>query len=283
MAGRPSLDTSNLVGQKHNHLTITEHLGIINGIRMVMAVCDCGSEEKEYRLFNIIGNGKTKSCGCYNKEVTAERNKNFATHGLTGHPLLSVWYGMISRCYDSTDVCFKNYGAKGVIICEEWRNDPKVFYDWAINNGWQQGLHLDKDKLSPYQTGKIYSSEFCCFLTPKENAAHKSNSIMLEYNNEIRSLGEWATILNLPHALLQNRYQMGWEAKDIFELPVKKAQLFEYKNEKRTLIELAELHGFQYKTVYNRVNYLGWDLEKALNTPLVPPNQSGFHKKYLNK
>lgn len=278
MAGRPQFDTSNLVGQKFNHLTITEHLGLINHIRMVKAVCDCGIE-KEYRLFNIIGKVKTKSCGCYNKEVTAERNKQFATHGLTGHPLLGVWGTMKSRCYDETDSNYINYGARGVTVCKEWFDDVIVFYEWAIANGWRKGLQIDKDKLSPNRVGVIYSPETCCFLTPKENMMYRRNSRMVEYKGQKKSLAEWASVLNISYKLLDSRYQAGWTADRMFETANTKDRLIEYNGQTKCLREWAKYLGFKYATLHNRINHLGWSYQQAFTTPLVPSNQSGVHKK----
>lgn len=279
MTGRPPIDTSNLVGTKINMLTITAHLGMVNNIRMVKAICECGIE-KEYILGNIIGKGKTKSCGCFNKKVTAERNKSYTTHGLTGHPLLGVWHGMKSRCYDEKDSHFKSYGALGVTICDEWLKDVLVFYNWAMGNGWKRGLQIDKDKLSPFKTGKIYSPEFCCFLTPNENALYKSNSIMIEYNGETKGLAEWAILLKMPHTLLESRYQAGWDTVRMFETQNTKDRLIEFNNESKCLRDWCKKFKIAYGTVHSRIKYLGWDIERALTSPLVPTNQSGVHKKY---
>lgn len=275
------IDVNSLIWQKFNQLTITKYLGSINSVNKVMAVCDCGIE-KEYRLCNIIGNGKTKSCGCFNKMVTKERNTLTKTiHGLTGHPLMSVWNSMKSRCYDTTDKQYKNWGAKGVRVCKEWLEDPKVFYDWAIANGWEKGLQIDKDKLATTKPGLLYSPEFCCFLTAKENAFYKTNSIMLEYNGENKSISEWAVVLNIHYTLIQSRYQYGWAAKKIFETPLKKAKLIEFNNDSKTLREWALIYNLDYKTVHSRINRLGWNYEQALTTPLIPTNQSGVHKKRI--
>ena len=275
------IDVNSLIGQKFHQLTITQYLGSFNGINKVVAICDCGVE-KEFRLGNIIGNGKTKSCGCFNKKVTAERNTKLLTkHGLTGHPLMSVYNSMKSRCYDITDVQYKNWGAKGVRMCKEWLDNPKVFYDWAMENGWKKGLQIDKDKLATTKPGLLYSPEFCCFLTAKENACYKSNSIMLEYNGQTKSISEWADVLNIPYKLLESRYNYGWDAKKMFETPLKKAKLIEFNNDKKTLQEWALIYNLEYKTVHSRINKLGWNYEQAFTTPLIPPSQSGVHKKHI--
>jgi len=194
---------------------------------------------------------------------------------------MSVFNSMKSRCYDHTDVQYKNWGAKGVRVCKEWLENPISFYDWAMSNGWKKGLQIDKDKLATTKPGLLYSPEFCCFLTAKENAFYKSNSIMIEYKGETKSISEWADVLSIPYKLLESRYKYGWGAKKMFETPLKKAKLVEFNNDKKTLQEWALIYKLEYKTIHNRIKKLGWNYEKAFTTPLIPPNQSGFHKKNI--
>lgn len=66
-------------------------------------------------------------------------------HGLSKHPLHNVWHGIKCRCYGKSSKGYNNYGALGVIMCDEWKNNFKSFYDWAISNGWEKGLQIDKD------------------------------------------------------------------------------------------------------------------------------------------
>jgi len=65
-------------------------------------------------------------------------------HGLRKHPLYSVWDGMTQRCTNQKTKAYKNYGGRGVVICDEWRGNFKPFYDWCLSNGWRKGLEIDR-------------------------------------------------------------------------------------------------------------------------------------------
>lgn len=173
--------------------------------RYVEFICECGTIK--WARFYSLTSGRIKSCGCFNKSETLKRT---VTHGLTGHPLHNIWFGIKARCYDTNLPCYKYYGGNGVTVCDEWRNDFKVFYDWAIANGWEPGLELDKDKLSPFKTGKIYSPEYCCFLTKKENMRNRSDSRTVNYEGKEINLSELCENLGVNYSLVRERLGYGW-------------------------------------------------------------------------
>lgn len=65
-------------------------------------------------------------------------------HGLSRSKLYHVWLMMKQRCYNSRNKDYKDYGARGITIYEEWINDFKVFHKWAISVGYEEGLTLDR-------------------------------------------------------------------------------------------------------------------------------------------
>ena len=67
-------------------------------------------------------------------------NKNHTTHGLTNTKLYGVWSTMKSRCYNKNREKYKDYGGRGIRICDEWLNDFSVFYEWAIKSGYKNPL-----------------------------------------------------------------------------------------------------------------------------------------------
>lgn len=100
-----------------------------------------------------------------------KRKKRTVKHGLTNHPLYGIWSQMKYRCMSPKSVDYKHYGGRGVKVCDEWVNNFLSFYQWAISNGWQKGLSLDKD-IKAKKLGLeplIYSPEFCSLVTQKEN------------------------------------------------------------------------------------------------------------------
>ena len=99
----------------------------------------CGTEFKAL-TFNVKF-GNTKSCGCYQKRRTSETHK---THGLGYTRLYIIWTNIKDRVFNTKNKQYNDYGGRGITICEEWKNDVKSFYDWAITNGYLDGLSLDR-------------------------------------------------------------------------------------------------------------------------------------------
>lgn len=217
MAKRFSLEfIASFLGKKIGRLIIIENGNAdIGGQKMVSAICDCGII-KQYRLSAIL-NGHTSSCGCFNKE-------NKIKHGQVNHPLYKVHECMKDRCYKPTNDNYGNYGGKGVIVCEEWKNNFLSFYNWAIGNGWEKGLQLDKD-IIPKKLGipnLLYSPENCCFVTPKVNSRNKSNNSVLTFDGKSLCISEWADVLNISKNAIGLRIKYGWSTERALTQPIKK-------------------------------------------------------------
>ena len=98
------------------------------------------------------------------------------THGLVGknnpHPLYRLFYNIKTRCYNASNHNYPFYQGKGIKVCDEWLDNVKTFYDWAINNGWEKGLSIDR-----IDSSKDYSPDNCRFITISENSKNAiSNS-----------------------------------------------------------------------------------------------------------
>lgn len=210
-------DISHLIGQKFNRLTIKEDIGIHKHGRKVSAACECGKEGIYYVSF--LKTGHTKSCGCLNKEKQAENKIKMTKHGKTGDDIYMLWKSIRARCYNKNDPRYANYGGRGVTMCEEWKASFQPFYDWCISNGWKKGLAIDKDKLYPGKNGMIYSPEYCCFLTPRENCQHREITLNIEYNGRVDSLSNFCRELSLNYHLVYSRVRRGVSVKDAIEKP----------------------------------------------------------------
>ena len=99
--------------------------------------CHCGNRWIT-TMTHVRTNG-SKSCGCIKKPPPINM-----THGLSKHPLYLILNSIIQRCYNKNDKSFKIYGGRGITVCEEWKNDFKAFYDWAMGNGYKKGLSIDR-------------------------------------------------------------------------------------------------------------------------------------------
>lgn len=159
--------------------------------------CECGVE-KTIRM-DGVKSGVVKSCGCYNKELFM---KMAVTHGLSYHPIYRTYKYMIRRCYDKKYKRYHDYGGRGVVVCKKWRNSFKAFYNWCIENNWQPGLQLDKDKKG---NGYMYSPRWCSILTPKENMKYRRNSIFYDFFGQKLQLYEISKITGIPIPTLYAR------------------------------------------------------------------------------
>ena len=130
----------NLVGKKFNRWTVLSALppkiqpsGQAKTIWLCR--CECGTIKKviAYGLTSAI----SKSCGC----LMVEKIK---THGLSKHKIYTMFNHIIQRCTNKKNKHYKNYGGRGISMCNEWINDYMCFYDFCIKNGWNEKLEIDR-------------------------------------------------------------------------------------------------------------------------------------------
>lgn len=133
--------------------------------RVLLCRCECG-KEKEI-LYQTMSLGRCVSCGCYQKKVVSEGA--FAkTHGLSSHPLFTVWKRMIDRCYSPKHNGYKYYGGRGIVVCDEWKSNPMSFVRWGGENGYKKGLQIDREN----NEGN-YEPSNCRFVTPIVNLMNR--------------------------------------------------------------------------------------------------------------
>lgn len=165
--------------------------------------CKCG--KKFIAPIHKVRNFEIKSCGCAIGKHPNSRNHTI--HGGRSSCLYNVWCAMKARCYNKNRTQYDDYGGKGVIVCEEWKNDFKAFEIWALGNGWRKGLQLDKDIKGD---GLLYSPDACCFVTAKQNSGNRKNTKMIEYNGIRKTASEWADEIGCTITLLHTRLNRGW-------------------------------------------------------------------------
>lgn len=165
--------------------------------RKVACLCICGKSTSN--VITDVVKGISKSCGCLASEETKKRSTKFFP---VVRAIRNTWNAMLNRCYYKEGSSYKDYGAKGVQVCEEWRNDYQKFLDWSIENGWAAGLQLDKDIKGD---GKFYSPETCLWVTATENANNTSRNKKYLYDEGQYTISQIARMANIPVKLLHRR------------------------------------------------------------------------------
>ena len=131
------------------------------------------------------------------------------------HRLHPVWRNMKGRCYNPKHCKYPIYGGRGITVCDEWRNSFQAFLDWAIANGYQEGLSIDR-----IDVNGNYEPSNCRFATREEQARNKRNNRYLTYNGETRTIPDWADVVQIPYMVLYSRIQYhGWSAERALHTP----------------------------------------------------------------
>ena len=156
-----------LTGQQFGRLTVLKRVEdhiTPNGSKKVVYLCQCSCGAQKAVRSNSLLTGRTVSCGCYNVENSRSR---FTTHGLRKSKAYSTWCGIKTRCLNPNGTAYKNYGGRGIKICEEWADSFITFYEYAskLPHAFEDGYSIDRiDNSGNYEPGNIR------FATPHEQS-----------------------------------------------------------------------------------------------------------------
>ena len=168
--------------------------------------CDCGTE-RAVLSYNLIS-GKSRGCGCERKE---KLKSMFATHGCSKTRLYAIYKGMHARCYNKNMPAYKYYGKRGISICEEWLSDFIKFKEWSIENGYTDGMSIDR-----IDVNGNYCPENCRWVTMKKQQNNKINSVFLSINDTRFTIAEWAEMLNTNKQTLYSKFQRLFEQLGLY-------------------------------------------------------------------
>lgn len=134
-------------------------------------------------------------------------------HGQYGTRLYEIWRTMKKRCTNPKHGQYRNYGGRGIQLCEEWK-DFRLFYEWAIKSGYADNLTLER-----IDNGDNYSPENCRWATIKEQANNRRSNHIIEYAGERLTLAQWSEKLGVSWACLYERLRKGWTIERALTTP----------------------------------------------------------------
>lgn len=196
-------------GQKFQGLTVIREDGKFRQPsgqtqRAFLCLCDCGNE-KRIRISHLTGL-RVGSCGCMHNENA----------GASSTGIYKKWKNVIRRCMEDYAEAYL-YFHRGITVCEEWRNSFRAFNSWAMDNGYRDGLTIDRiDNEKGYEPGN------CRFVTQKVNNANRRVNLQIEYHGRrvlfVNALAENG--LENHAAAIYTRMRRGWSADDAFDTPI---------------------------------------------------------------
>lgn len=157
----------NLVGQRFGRLTVTARAGILRKQSAWACRCSCGSEV--FLPANYLRSGDTTSCGCLLRE---HQTKGSVVHGhaIVGStsPTYNSWRAMHERCRLPSHPAYKNYGGRGVAVCDRWRSFPAFLADMGER---PEGLTIDR-----IDVNKGYEPSNCRWATRTQQIANRRST-----------------------------------------------------------------------------------------------------------
>jgi hypothetical protein len=195
-----------LTGFKFGRLVVIRRgLNLPNGNPRWECSCECGN----LALINAssLRAGRVKSCGCIRGIVEK--------HGMESSVIYSTWAQMKARCQNEKSKFYKDYGGRGIKVCDRWQRFTNFYADMGDK---PEGLSLDRhpDNDGNYEPGN------CRWATQQEQILNRRVTVMIEYNGEVKPRIEWARQYGISPISLTSRLKLGWDIHKALTTPIDK-------------------------------------------------------------
>lgn len=201
---KPKRSIKDLSGLRVGRLEVLSFAGVDNrGCSYFNCKCDCG--EKKILQAGHLVQGAVQSCGCLRRETRL-------THGLHKHPLYQTWYAIIKRCRRESWEPFKNYGARGIAVCDRWANSFPAFLEDMGERPSPKHQVERSDNNGPY------CKENCVWATGSQQARNRRSNRLITAFGQTKTMVEWGEELGLRPDTIQKRLNRGKSPEDALSL-----------------------------------------------------------------
>jgi len=189
-------------GMKFGKLTITDEYRI-NKRTMAVCQCECGNTKDNIRVSSLTS-GNTMSCGC----------EHYGKYKIKNKALYQSWWAMVDRCNNPKSQPYKNYGGRGVKVCERWLDYDNFAEDMV--DGHEKGLTIERVNVDGN-----YEKDNCCWVTQAQQCQNWRHSVKITYKGETKPYGTFAREYGLIRSTVKSRLDLGWSIHDALNTPVK--------------------------------------------------------------
>lgn len=154
--------------------------------------CDCGNfvELCTSRLLS----GTRKSCGCLERKAQKQFVENLTTHHESKTKMYKTWRGILDRCYNPNIKSYKYYGARGIKMCDEWKNSYEAFKRWSLENGYEKSKNRLQQSIDRIDVNGDYCPENCRWADSKIQSRNKNCVNLIMHNGEEITISEFCDI-----------------------------------------------------------------------------------------
>lgn len=169
--------------------------------------CHCG--EIFNSSFYSVFNSKQKSCGCARKgqKVLLRREHELKSEYCS-------WLDMKGRCYRPKTQRYKNYGGRGISVCDRWINS---FDNFLLDLGMKPSKDYSLERIN---VNGNYEPSNCKWATSEEQHNNKTTSVFIEYDGKKLTAAQWGRIYGLTGTNILSRFRMGWDLDRVMNTPV---------------------------------------------------------------
>lgn len=194
-----------ITGKKFGKLTVLKLKFLKNHKTYWLCQCKCGNT-KVIRKDHLLS-GATQSCGCLEKS-NLKKLAFKPTHGHSSEPIYFVWNTMRQRCTNHNANNYKNYGARGIKVCDEWLKNFENFYEWAMAHGYRRGLTIDR-----IDVNGNYEPSNCRWVSQKVQQNNRRNNHVIDG----KTVTQWAESKSINPQLVSQRLRKGWSLKQALD------------------------------------------------------------------
>lgn len=252
-----------LTGLKFTRLSVLKFSYIKNHSAFFECLCDCGNTT--FVCGSHLSTNKIKSCGCYQAEKHLIR---ITKHGYTkggNKPLeYHIWHSMKQRCTNPNNKAYKNYGGRGITVCDRWMNS---FPNFLEDMGFKP---TEKHSIDRIDNNGNYCPENCRWATIFAQHNNTSRNVFYTYNGETLTIGQFAEKYNVSSKLVYSRIKEGWSIeRSITEKYNKKPVIITFNGESLNLSQWEKKLNFKTGILRGRY-FQGWSTERILTEKVRP-------------